>query len=407
MTKKNHPVADVKQEQFLAEICGELDLILGYWSRYSIDTEKGGFAGKVNNANKQIPGAAKGTVLNSRILWTFSAAYSRSGNPAHLALAERAFHYTRDHCNDPVHGGLFWSLDAAGNPLDTHKQIYAQSFGIYGMSEYYRATGSAEALEMAIAWFRLVEQHSLDTQHGGYIDAFSRDWSFLEDKRLSAKDDNAVKTMNTHLHIIEGYANLYAVWPDPLLRIRIRELLTIFNEKILNKQTGHLELFFDEHWTPEPGVISYGHDIEAGWLLQSCAESLRDKNLIAVSKSNAIRITEAAMEGFDTDGGLWYELDTKANQLVKEKHWWPQAEALVGLCNAWQLSGDTRYQEAMYRNWLFIKKYIRDPEQGDWYWGIKSDHNPMEDRDKIGFWKCPYHNSRACMEIIRRLSPRS
>jgi mannobiose 2-epimerase len=397
----------MKEEQFLTEIRGELDHVLQYWNRYAVDTGKGGFAGKINNANNQIPGASKGTVLNSRILWTFSAAYSLSENPAHLALAERAFCYIRDHFNDPIHGGLYWSVDAAGNLLDSHKQIYAQSFGIYGMSEYYRATGSEEALEMAIAWFRLVEQYSLDKQYGGYIDAFSRDWSFLEDKRLSAKDSNAVKTMNTHLHIIEGYSNLYKVWPDSLLRIRIRELLTIFDERILNKQTGHLELFFDERWTAETGIISYGHDIEAGWLLQHCAESIGDANLISVSKFNAIRITDAAMEGFDQDAGLWYELDTKANRLVKEKHWWPQAEALVGLCNAWQISGDPRYQEAMFRNWLFIKKYILDPEAGEWYWGVNSDHIPMEGQDKAGFWKCPYHNSRACMEIIRRLTTHS
>jgi mannobiose 2-epimerase len=392
-------------EKFHAEIAGELDHIHDYWSRFSIDGEKGGFVGKVDNGNNQIPAAAKGAVLNTRILWTFSAAYPLTGNPAHLAIADRAFCYIRDHFTDTRHGGLFWSLDADGHALDTHKQVYAQSFGIYGMSEYYRSTRNEQALALAIEWYRLIEQYSLDTRNGGYTDACSRDWSFLQDKRLSAKDDNAVKTMNTHLHVIEGYANLYEIWPDPLLRIRIQELLALFREKIQNKKNNHLELFFDEEWNLKPGIISYGHDIEAGWLLQHCAESINDETWILFAKANAVRITDAAMEGLDEDGGLWYERDTKNRKLVKEKHWWPQAEALIGLCNAWQISGSTRYREAMLKNWQFIKKYIRDPEKGEWFWGIRHDHSIMEDQDKIGLWKCPYHNGRACMQIVKRLSP--
>ena len=403
----HHPAVRVEQEQFLKEIRAELDHILDYWSQYSVDQEKGGFAGKVDNRNIQIPEIAKGSVLNARILWTFSAAYQLTRNPSHLLLADRAFHFIRDHFNDPVYGGLYWSVDAGGNALDTHKQIYAQSFGIYGMSEYYRATANEQALAMAIEWFKLIEQYSFDAKQGGYIDAFSENWSFLEDKRLSAKDDNATKTMITHLHVIEGYANLYKVWPDPLLRIRIQGLLTVFQEKILNKETFHLELFFDEAWHPEPGIISYGHDIEAGWLLQSCAESINDTYHISVARSNAVRITDAAMAGLDKDGGLWYELDIKKNELIKEKHWWPQAEALVGLCNAWQISGKAAYLDAMLSNWQFIKNHLRDQKSGEWYWGINSDHTIMKGQDKIGFWKCPYHNSRACIELTNRLSPHS
>jgi mannobiose 2-epimerase len=196
---------------------------------------------------------------------------------------------------------------------------------------------------------------------------------------------------------------MYEVWPDPLLLTRIRELLDIFEEKILNKNSYHLELFFGREWEPGPGVISYGHDIEAGWLLQACAVSIADEERIKRTAHNAIRITDAAMEGLDDDGGLWYEMKVNEGRLVKEKHWWPQAEALVGLCNAWQISGAGRYLEAMLKNWRFTKRYIRDPEKGEWHWGVKEDHSIMEEQDKIGFWKCPYHNSRACIELIRRL----
>jgi mannobiose 2-epimerase len=396
-------VFPAEMKGFAEEIRAELDQILAYWCRYAVDSEKGGFAGKVDDANNPIPGAAKSAVLNSRILWTFSAAYPLTRMPAHLAMADRAFCYIRDHFTDPVAGGLYWSVDAGGNALDTHKQIYAQSFGIYGMSEYYRATGNEQALALAKEWFKLIEQYSFDAKYGGYIDAFAGNWSLLEDMRLSARDENAAKTMNTHLHVIEGYANMYEVWPDPLLLTRIRELLDIFEEKILNKNSYHLELFFGREWEPGPGVISYGHDIEAGWLLQACAASIADEERIKRAAHNAIRITDAAMEGLDDDGGLWYEMKVNESRLVKEKHWWPQAEALVGLCNAWQISGAGRYLEAMLKNWRFTKRYICDPEKGEWHWGVKEDHSIMEEQDKIGFWKCPYHNSRACIELIRRL----
>ncbi len=399
------PVIMTEMKPFQEEIRREFDRILGFWNRFSMDKEKDGFVGKLDNANKPIQGATKGAVLNARILWTFSAAYSFTNQTEHLDLATTAYYYIRDHFTDPVNGGLFWSVDENGNPLDTHKQIYAQSFGIYGMSEYYRASGNEQALALAIEWYRLIEQYSLDTAYRGYMDAFARDWTFLENKRLSAKDDNALKTMNTHLHILEGYANLYELWPDPLLRIRIVELLALFQEKIVDKNNDHLRLFFDAEWNLKPGIISYGHDIEAGWLLQSCAESIGDETWIPLTKANALRITDAAMEGLDDDGGLWYELDTISGQLVKEKHWWPQAEALIGLCNAWEISGNPLYQKAMLKNWQFIKKYIIDHKEGEWFWGVTADHSIMKDQDKIGLWKCPYHNSRACLQLLKRLTP--
>ncbi|MDP4129316.1 MAG: AGE family epimerase/isomerase [Bacteroidota bacterium] len=400
-----HQAIPTDVEVFYRELREEFDHILDFWKRFSRDEEKGGFVGKMDQQGRYIPDAPKGSVLHSRILWTFSAAYKITGDPDHLAIATRAFDYICIHFNDLLDGGLYWTVDADGKPLDTHKQIYAQSFGIYGMSEYYRATVSEQALALAIEWYRLIERYGLDMFNKGYIDAFARDWSFLEDKRLSAKDDNAVKTMNTHLHILEAYANLYEIWPDPILLLRIKELLALFQEKILDKNSFHLHLFFDEQWTRKPGPISYGHDIEAGWLLHSCATTAGDEFWMDLTKSNAIRITEAAMEGLDEDGGLWYEWDAEANHLLKEKHWWPQAEALIGLCNAWQLSGNMKYRNAMLFNWQFIKRYIIDQENGEWFWGVNARHELMENQDKIGLWKCPYHNVRACVQLLKRLNP--
>jgi cellobiose epimerase len=386
-----------------SEIKSELGHILEYWERFTLDHKHGGFAGQIDQDNNVQPDAPKGSVLNARILWSFSAAYNYSGNQGYLALAERAYRYIREFLTDPVHGGLYWSVDYQGGMLDGRKQVYAQAFGIYGMSEYYRASKDADALEMALEWQLLIEKHSRDHQYGGYIDAFSRDWSFLDDKRLSGKDENAPKTMNTHLHLVEAYANLYEVCPSESLLLQISGLLALFDEKIIEKNSSHLGLFFNNDWKMDSSLVSYGHDIEAGWLLQSCAESIRNIHAITIARRNAVRITDAAMEGLDADGGLWYEYHTQTGELVREKHWWPQAEALIGFCNAWQLTHLSRYKKALLRNWYFIRDHIRDRKQGEWFWGIDASGSVMPGQDKTGIWKCPYHNTRACLELLLRL----
>ena len=381
----------------------ELHNILQYWQRFSVDYNHGGFVGRIDQDNQVHPTDPKGSVLNARILWSFSAAWQHTKNPDHLALASRAFEYIRTFLTDPESGGLYWSVDYQGTMLDGRKQIYAQAFGIYGMSEYYRATKDEKALELALHWYRLIEKFSRDTLRGGYIDAFARDWSYLGDKRLSAKDENASKTMNTHLHIVEAYANLYEVWPSQNLKTAIIHLLELFDEKIINRSNHHLGLFFTDDWEMDTGIISYGHDIEAGWLLQSCAESIHETASIQTARRNAERITVAAMEGLDEDGGLWYEFNTKTGEKIFEKHWWPQAEALIGFCNAYQLTGNPLCKKALINNWHFIQNHILDTRQGEWLWGVGRYGKKMAGQDKVGIWKCPYHNSRACLQLVKRL----
>jgi len=385
------------------ELETELNQILLYWERFAVDREHGGFYGRIDDHNIVHERAPKGSVLHARILWAFSAAYNHTQNPAHLALATRAYQYIRDFMTDREYGGLYWSVSFQGDMLENYKQVYAQAFGIYGLSEYYRATQDAEALELALAWRQLIEKHSRDHLQGGYIDAFARDWSFLEVKRLSEKDENASKTMNTHLHLVEAYANLYTVCPSAELKDDIRQLWQIFDQKIIDHSSHHLGLYFNEGWKMDKRIISYGHDVEAGWLLQACAEAIGDPDIVDRAKINAVQITTAAMEGLDDDGGLWYEYDTEKQQRILEKHWWPQAEALIGFYNAWQLTGNSLFRTAVLKNWQFIRRYILDYAQGEWLWGIDEYGNPMPGQDKVGLWKCPYHNSRACLELLKRL----
>jgi len=371
--------------------------ILLYWEQFTIDTKDGGFYGAINNDNVVQQGSPKGSVLNSRILWTFSAAYKFNPKPGYLTLAERAYQYIRRYMQDPASGGVYWSVTATGEPLETRKQVYGQAFLIYALSEFYAINNVPEVLDWAIEVYRLLETHSYDPVYGGYYEAFSREWGPLEDLRLSPKDDNAAKTMNTHLHVLEAYTNLYRIWPDTGLRNKIHGLIDIFLEKIIDSATHQQILFFNTTWEPQSTVISYGHDIETSWLLQDAAEVLADGPLLERVKKNTVEMAQAAIAGIATDGSLQYEDDNT------EKHWWVQAEAMVGFFNAWQLNGEDKYLQLSLRNWEFVKKYIIDKEKGEWFWGVTEALEVMPGQDKAGFWKCPYHNSRACLELIHRI----
>lgn len=385
-----------------SQVRNELHAILKYWSTETIDARNGGFVGEIDyNQNKNYE-ADKGAVLHARILWSFSAAYAVTQDKEHKTLAQRAFEYMRQYFYDAEHGGIFWSIQFDGQPKDTKNQIYAIAFTIYGLAEYYKISNDYKALELAKSLYQKIEHYSFDRQKGGYFEAFTRDWQPMEDLRLSVKDANEKKTMNTHLHIVEAYANLYQVWPDLELKANIKGLLDVMSNYFIDKETWHLKLFFDENWFEKPDVISYGHDIEAAWLLQWCAEAIEDKTLIERYKKYAVAIAEVTKEGLDIDGGLWYEFDTKENKLIAEKHWWPQAELLIGMINAYQLTHKKEYLQIALNNFRFIQNYIIDKEHGEWKWGIDRDYSEIA-KDKAGFWKCPYHNSRACMELLKRL----
>jgi len=383
------------------ELNAELASILGFWKTRTIDNENGGFLGQINSQNQIIPNASKGAVLNTRILWTFSAAYRFTKNPEYLEVANRAFQYIMDHFWDKTNGGLVWELDAKGNVLNGRKQIYAQGFGIYGLSEYYRATGNTFALDKAIELFNLVEKYSFDPKDNGYIEALSQDWQPLEDMRLSPKDANEPKSMNTHLHILEPYTNLLRAWPDEQLKKQVKNLIRVFLDKIIDSKTAHFNLFFGMDWEVRAHIVSYGHDIEGAWLLTEAAHELGDKALSHEVEQMAIRMVDATMaQGADSDGSIYNELEESHNHLDTDKHWWPQAEAMVGLAWTWKLTGNEAYLQKMEKTWKFIQSNLIDKQHGEWFWRVSKEGKTYESDDKAGFWKCPYHNSRALMEVI-------
>jgi len=390
--------------QYREEMKVELKNILAYWMRYTIDIEYGGFVGRIDHDNNIDSHAAKGSVLNSRILWTFSAAYNLTKNEEYLKVAERAFQYLSEYFIDKQFGGVYWTVNYIGEPLDTKKQIYALAFAVYGLSEFRSASQNEKALRFANDIYSDIIKYSYDEKNGGYIEALTRDWKETNDQRLSGKDANERKSMNTHLHVLEAFFNLYRVSPNEILKVQIQELVQLFADRIISKQTNHLVLFFDDEWNEKSNAVSYGHDIEAAWLIQEARESSDDQGLWALIRHRSIALTKAAAEGLDEDGGLWYEYDPAKSHLIKQKHSWPQAEAMIGFFNAWQNTSDENFLKQSLKSWDFVKKYIHDKNGGEWYWGVYEDYSPMKQEDKVGVWKCPYHNSRACIEIINRIN---
>lgn len=394
------------EQQLSGEVMADLtDNILPYWLDKMQDP-RGGFYGRRDGEDNLVEDAPKGAILNGRLLWSFSAAYRVTGREEYRVAAERAYRYITDYFVDKEYGGVYWSLNADGTPLDTKKQFYAIGFMIYGLSEYVRATGDEQALELAISLYRDIESRSRDLGRAGYIEAAQRDWSPIADMRLSEKDANAAKTMNTHLHIIEPYTNLYRVWPDEGLRNAIADLMHVFLDIMEDPDTHHLGLFYTEDWERTDHEISYGHDIEASWLLMETAQVLGDPDLLAKTLAHTRAIANAALEGRRDDGSMIYEREVEADGNVRidtDLHWWVQAEDVIGLVYLYKFHGVEEALPKAYRSWEYIKENLIDREEGEWHWSRKADGSVNRADDKAGFWKCPYHNSRMCLEVFELL----
>jgi mannobiose 2-epimerase len=377
--------------------------ILPFWMNTMVDDEYGGFYGWVDNNGRIKKDAGRSAVMNTRILWTFSAAYRMFRDKRYLDMADRSYHYITDHFLDRENGGIYWMLDFKGKPVESKKQIYAEAFAIYSMSEYFKASGDKKALALAKEIFRLIERYSFDPEQNGYFEAYSRDWKILEDLRLSDKDINEKKTTNTHLHVLEAYSNLLSVSRNKLLKWKLVNLIDLFIKMMINPVSNHLIMFFDEYWNPRSGKVSYGHDIETSWLLTEAAYTTGSELLIEKCRVASNKIAESILtNGTADDGSIYNEVKEDA-MLDDDRHWWPQAEGMVGFLNAYQHTGDEIYVKAVLKLWEFIKKYLIHPKLGEWYFRVNNRYEPAPDEEFAGPWKGPYHNGRMCMEVIRRI----
>jgi len=376
--------------------------ILPYWMTYTPDRIHGGFFGHIDANNRPDKTAPKGAVLNARILWTFSSAYRHFGDTAYLEMADRAYDYIRKRFIDHEFGGIYWELDYKGRPRNNRKQIYGLAFALYALTEYHKACGNQEALQMAKDLFETIETKSFDKQRNGYTEALGRNWAPLKDFRLSLKDANESKTMNTHLHILEAYTNLYRIWKEPELGEALKNVILLFAERFIDTGSYHVKMFFDDDWNLKSDLVSYGHDIETSWLLTEAAEVLDNDALSELIKPISINIARTSFSALDRDHGLVNESFPSKKETDMDKHWWHQAEAIVGYYNAWELTGEEEFAQKAIYSWDFTKKHIIDHEGGEWFWKVSKDGRPYPEDEKAGFWKCPYHNSRACIEIMNR-----
>lgn len=391
-------------KQFKSRVQKELEgNIIPFWVNRSIDPA-GGFIGRMTNDGTILKDAPKGLILNTRILWTFSALYRFYNKPQYQTLAKRAYDYIVGHFWDNQFGGVFWMLDCLGKPLEDKKQTYGQAFAIYALSEYYRTFKQNDALERAKSLFDITEKYMRDAENGGYFETLTRDLHVAENQRLSEVDMAEKKSNNSHLHMLEAYTGLYDVWKNQLVGKRLEELVNIFIDHIIS-QNGktYCQLFFDEFWHPKSDHISFGHDIEASWLLDRAAQVLNKPKLLEKIRKVCLSLAESVYQyGMDEKRSLFYEADS-TGIINTNKDFWVQVEAVVGFLNAYELNGDEKYLIAALDIWKFCENNLIDKKDGEWFYKVDSKGSVVADCFKVSEWKCPYHNSRACLEIISRI----
>jgi mannobiose 2-epimerase len=378
--------------------------ILPFWCGPALDQDEGGWQAWLSNDLQPDHSQPKGLIVNSRILWAFSAVHRARPEALYRRMADRAVDFVMNRFWDARNGGAFWQLDRQGKVIDDAKKIYGQAFYIYALAEYHQAFDAPAALDRAKALFELIERHARDQRHHGYFEVCRRDWSEAVGARLSDKDMGEKKSMNTHLHVLEAYANLYRAWPDRRVEKALRELVELFEKYILDARTGHFHHFFDETWRVRSDTYTFGHDIEGSWLLCEAAEVLKDEALLKRIRALAVPMADAVLiEALDDSGAICYE--GRAGQIIdSRKECWPQAEAVVGFLNAWKLARDEKYLKAARRVWDFIELKLADRVHGEWFWRINEDGKPDPTLPKVSEWKGPYHGTRMCLEAMKRLA---
>jgi mannobiose 2-epimerase len=392
--------ADAAIRDLRREAKAEARHILAWWRTHMPDAA-GGFHGEVDADGRPVPDAPRSVILYTRMLWFFSAMATYLESDEALVLAHRAAAYIRMHFVDPDHGGLYWRLDCRGQVIDAKKQGYAQAFGVYAFAEYVRATGDQGALGLARQLQRDIEEHFRDSRHDGYVEALSAYWRDPGDQRLSDKDADCPKSMNTHLHLLEAYTLLHSVAPDEVSRAALYRTLDIFAKRFAGGADGHLRLFFDMDWTDRTAAVSYGHDIEASWLMWEAAGTLHDRDVTARVRPLVLGLAQAALkDGMNGRGGLAYERGFDGH-FDPDGEWWGQAEGMIGFVNAWQITGERGYLDAAAGLWEYLKAQYKAGSGGEWTWyGADAGRPPV---GLAGQWKCPYHNGRAMIELDRRL----
>ncbi len=373
--------------------------ILPFWKALK-DEENGGFYGKVDYDLNVYRENEKGGILNSRILWFFSNSYLTLRDSDDIEYARHAYNQLVDKFIDKEYGGVYWSVTYDGTPLDTTKHTYCQAFAIYALSSFYDASKDEGALKLAYELYDLVESKCRDEL--GYLEAFKRNFEPESNEKLSENGVEAARTMNTLLHMYEAYTELYRVDGNPQVKERLMEMLDIIENKMYNPEVPRQEVFFDKEWNSIIDLHSYGHDIEAAWLIDRGLDVIGDEELTARISVITKALTECIYKKAYTEAGVWNE--EECGVVDKRKIWWVQNESVVGFINGYQRDNSKKeYLEAARSIWEFCESFQIDKRSGsEWFGTLDADNNPLVEEDMAGPWKCPYHNGRMCFEVIRR-----
>ena len=390
---------NIQTKQFVSEVKSHLQkALIPFWEGLK-DEEYGGYYGYMDYNLCVKQKAEKGCILNSRILWFFSNAYALLGEQHLLDHAKHAYSFLKEYCLDKTYGGVYWSLHYDGSVLDGTKHTYNQAFAIYALSSYYDVSKDEEALNIAHSLYELIESKCKDEE--GYLEAFTVDFQPESNEKLSENGVLAEKTMNTLLHVFEAYTELYRVAKEERVKEKLHVMIDIFLHKVYNKELGRQEVFFDEHWNSLIDLYSYGHDIETSWLLDRGAEVLEEEGVIKTIGEVTSIIANNIYERAYKEHSLMNEAE---HGVVDETRvWWVQAETVVGFLNEWEKHHEEQFYEGTLHVWQYIKDNMIDKRQGsEWYWALDKEHKPIE-KPIVEPWKCPYHNGRMCIEVIRRL----
>jgi mannobiose 2-epimerase len=296
-----------------------------------MDRREGGFAGLVTNDGACDFQHPKGVVMHSRHLWASSAAWQERHNPLDLVAARHAFEFLSGPLYDQLGKGFWWTVDSKGRPEIKNKVLYGQAFAVYGLAKYFEATAEPQALELALETFRLLELTCFDPEYGGYYEAVDRRWKVPVIQALSRTDLACSKSMNTNLHLLEAYTTLFQVSGRHDIRDALERLLLVFESRI-TQPSGHLGLYFDRDWSTLTDHKSFGHDIEASWLMTEAAQVLWGA-IPPVHLEKYLALARLALQLVHEHGALPNELHR--GHLDTTRIWWVQAEALVGLVNGW------------------------------------------------------------------------
>ena len=379
--------------------------IIPFWKSLR-DNENGGYFGWLGYDLKLDKKAVKGCILNSRITWFFSNAYTLLKDESLLDEARHGYEFLKNVCWDKENGGVYWSVNYDGTPEETLKHTYNQAFAVYALASYYDALGDEEALETALELWKLIEDKCKD--EGGYLEAFDRKFSPVNNEKLSENGVLAERTMNTLLHVLEAYTELYRADPFYGVGDSIRSILRLFEKKIYDPEKQICDVFFDADYHSLIDLESFGHDIETSWLIDRGCNILEDKAYQKEMQPIINGLAEAAYHNAFDEHQNALNNEREGERIDNQKIWWVQAESVVGFYNAYQNDPQkTEYLHTAEKIWEFIQHHVIDSKSGEWIESIPADNLPDSNQALVHPWKCPYHNGRMCMEMIQRLSQAS